>query len=149
MRSPCRLKSRPSRSCSSVTRKPMIGNKIGALSGAAIKPLAVYMVWEVYRAVQIPIFGMGGVTDFRDVIEKEKELAAVCNGTPDHWHTLVNMRVLKAGKDVYSEKPLTLTIDEGKRLVKVVKETGFATVGELLNHYPRHYVERGRLSHVR
>ncbi|MGD9767381.1 MAG: dihydroorotate dehydrogenase, partial [Pseudolabrys sp.] len=52
-----------------VTRKPMIGNKIGALSGAAIKPLAVYMVWEVYRAVQIPIFGMGGVTDFRDVIE--------------------------------------------------------------------------------
>jgi dihydroorotate dehydrogenase (NAD+) catalytic subunit len=52
-----------------LTRKPKIGNKIGALSGAAIKPLAVYMVWEVYRAVQIPIFGMGGVSDFRDVIE--------------------------------------------------------------------------------
>ncbi len=51
------------------TRKPMIGNKVGALSGAAIKPMAVYMVWEVYRAVKIPIVGMGGVTDFRDVIE--------------------------------------------------------------------------------
>jgi dihydroorotate dehydrogenase (NAD+) catalytic subunit len=49
--------------------KPMIGNKIGSLSGAAIKPMAVYMVWEVYRAVRIPIFGMGGVCDFRDVIE--------------------------------------------------------------------------------
>ena len=51
------------------TQKPMIGNKIGALSGPAIKPLAVYMVWEIYRAVAIPIIGMGGVSDFRDVIE--------------------------------------------------------------------------------
>jgi len=51
------------------TRKPIIGNKIGSLSGAAIKPMAVYMVWEVYQAVSIPLFGMGGVTDYRDVIE--------------------------------------------------------------------------------
>jgi dihydroorotate dehydrogenase (NAD+) catalytic subunit len=51
------------------TGKPTIGNKIGSLSGAAIKPMAVYMVWEVYRAVGIPIFGMGGVCDYRDVIE--------------------------------------------------------------------------------
>lgn len=51
------------------TRKPMIGNRIGALSGAAIKPMALYMVWEVYQAVKIPIVGMGGVSDFRDVIE--------------------------------------------------------------------------------
>lgn len=52
-----------------VTRKPIIGNKIGALSGVAIKPMAVYMVWAVYKAVKIPLFGMGGVADFRDVIE--------------------------------------------------------------------------------
>jgi dihydroorotate dehydrogenase (NAD+) catalytic subunit len=51
------------------TGKPIIGNKIGALSGPAIKPMAVYMVWEVYRAVKIPIFGMGGVANFKDVIE--------------------------------------------------------------------------------
>ena len=51
------------------TGKPIIGNKIGALSGPAIKSMAVYMVWEVYRAVKIPIIGMGGVADFRDVIE--------------------------------------------------------------------------------
>jgi dihydroorotate dehydrogenase (NAD+) catalytic subunit len=51
------------------TGKPILGNKIGSLSGAAIKSMAVYMVWEVYRAVSIPIFGMGGVSDYRDVIE--------------------------------------------------------------------------------
>ena len=51
------------------TRKPRIGNKIGSLSGPAIKSMAVYMIWEVFRAVKIPIFGMGGVSDFRDVIE--------------------------------------------------------------------------------
>jgi dihydroorotate dehydrogenase (NAD+) catalytic subunit len=51
------------------TGKPIIGNRIGSLSGPAIKPMAVYMVWEVYRVVQIPIFGMGGVANYRDVIE--------------------------------------------------------------------------------
>ena len=51
------------------TGKPIIGNQIGSLSGPAIKSLAVYMIWEVYRAVTIPIFGMGGVANFRDVIE--------------------------------------------------------------------------------
>lgn len=51
------------------TRRPIIGNKIGALSGTAIKPMAVYMVWQLYRAVDIPLFGMGGVTDYRDVVE--------------------------------------------------------------------------------
>jgi len=51
------------------TGRPMIGNKIGSLSGAAIKSMAVYMIWEVYRAVSIPIFGMGGVSDWRDVVE--------------------------------------------------------------------------------
>lgn len=50
------------------TRKPIIGNKIGALSGPAIKPMALYMIWTVYRAVKVPLFGMGGVEDFRDVV---------------------------------------------------------------------------------
>jgi predicted dehydrogenase len=62
-------------------------------------------------------------TDFRKLLDTEKEISVVLNGTPDHWHTLINLAALKAGKDVYSEKPLTLTIDEGKRLVAAVKES--------------------------
>jgi len=60
--------------------------------------------------------------DFRKVME-QKDIDAVITGTPDHWHTFVNLAALKAGKDVYSEKPLTLTIDEGKRVVEAVKQS--------------------------
>jgi predicted dehydrogenase len=60
--------------------------------------------------------------DFRQAIA-HKGVDVVINGTPDHWHTLVNLHALRAGKDVYSEKPLTLTIDEGKKLVAVARET--------------------------
>jgi len=55
-------------------------------------------------------------TDFRKLLERQ-DIHAIINGTPDHWHTLVNLAIFKSGKDVYSEKPLTLTIEEGRRLV--------------------------------
>src|SRR5947207_9318217 len=60
--------------------------------------------------------------DFRKLLERH-DVHALINGTPDHWHTLINLAAMKAGKDVYSEKPLTLAIDEGKRLVAVARET--------------------------
>lgn len=60
-------------------------------------------------------------SDFRKVLER-KDVHCVINGTPDHWHSLINIGAAKAKKDVYSEKPLTLTIDEGKHVVKAVRE---------------------------
>jgi len=51
------------------TRKPVLANKTGGLSGRAIFPVALRMVYEVYRAVKIPIIGMGGVASAEDVIE--------------------------------------------------------------------------------
>ncbi len=60
-------------------------------------------------------------SDFRKLLERD-DIDVIINGTPDHWHTLINIGAAKAKKDIYSEKPLTLTIDEGKRLVKVVRE---------------------------
>ena len=50
-------------------RKPLLANTTGGLSGPAIFPLAVRMVYQVYEAVSIPIVGMGGVTSARDVME--------------------------------------------------------------------------------
>ncbi len=51
------------------TRKPELGNMIGGLSGPAIKPIALRMVWEVSQAVRIPIVGMGGIMNAGDAIE--------------------------------------------------------------------------------
>jgi myo-inositol 2-dehydrogenase / D-chiro-inositol 1-dehydrogenase len=60
--------------------------------------------------------------DYRKLLER-KDLDVIINGTPDHWHTAVNIAALRAGKDLYTEKPLTLTIDEGIQLCKAVEET--------------------------
>ena len=59
--------------------------------------------------------------DFRKLMERE-DVHVIITATPDHWHTLVNLAATRTGKDVYSEKPLTLTIDEGKRLVQAVRK---------------------------
>ena len=61
--------------------------------------------------------------DYRDLLER-KDVDVITIGAPDHWHTQMVIDACRAGKDVYCEKPLTLTIDEGKTLCKVVKETG-------------------------
>ncbi len=66
--------------------------------------------------------GAEGYTDFRKLLERNDVDAVIC-GTVDHWHTLVAIAAMKAGKDIYCEKPLTLTIDEGKRLVEVHRQT--------------------------
>lgn len=50
-------------------RQPVIANKMGGFSGSAIFPVAVRMVYQVYDAVKIPIIGMGGVSNAKDVIE--------------------------------------------------------------------------------
>jgi dihydroorotate dehydrogenase (NAD+) catalytic subunit len=51
------------------TKKPLLANTTGGLSGSAVFPVAVRMVYQVYEAVSIPIVGMGGVSSARDVIE--------------------------------------------------------------------------------
>jgi predicted dehydrogenase len=64
-----------------------------------------------------------GHKDYRELLDN-KEIQAVTIATPDHWHALVAVEALRKGKDVYCEKPLTLTIAEGQYLVKIAKETG-------------------------
>lgn len=60
--------------------------------------------------------------DYRKLLEN-KDVEAVAIASPDHWHALMFIDACRAGKDVYVEKPLSLTVSEGRRMVQVATET--------------------------
>src|SRR5512133_787418 len=63
------------------------------------------------------------VHDFREAVQR-KDLDAFLVATPDHWHALNAVHALNAGKDVYVEKPLALTLEEGKAVRAAVRRRG-------------------------
>jgi myo-inositol 2-dehydrogenase/D-chiro-inositol 1-dehydrogenase len=91
--------------------------------------------------------------DYRDLIARN-DVDVVLIGSPDHWHARMLIDACRAGKDVYVEKPLTLTIDEGKQIRQVVKETGrIVQVGTWQRHDQRfrlaaEMVQAGRLGKI-
>ncbi len=63
------------------------------------------------------------MADYRAILD-DKDIDIVHISTPDHWHAKIAIEAMLAGKDVYCEKPMTLTIDEGRRICEVCKKTG-------------------------
>ncbi len=61
--------------------------------------------------------------DYRKLLDR-KDVDVILIGAPDHWHAKMTIDACRAGKDVYVEKPITLTIDEGKIIRRVAEETG-------------------------
>ncbi len=74
-----------------------------------------------------PNYRCQNYVDFRELLEKETALDAVLCATPDHVHAFVTATVMRAGKHVYCEKPLTHNIWEARRIAEIAKETGVAT----------------------
>ena len=82
---------------------------------------AKQVVIDAHRKNNRPI-AINGHEDYRHVLDN-KEIDVVFIGSPDHWHTKQVIEAMQAGKDVYCEKPVTLTIREGEQIEKVMAET--------------------------
>jgi len=65
--------------------------------------------------------GCAAFNDYKELLSR-KDIDAVCIATPDHWHMSIAMEAVKLGKDVYCEKPLTLTIHEAKLIIEFVRK---------------------------
>lgn len=76
--------------------------------------------------------GCDAYNDFRDVL-KRKDIDAVVIVVPDHWHALMTVMAAKAGKDIYCEKPLSLTVSDGRAMVKAVRK--YKRVLQTGSHY--------------
>jgi len=90
------------------TRRPRLANVTGGLSGPAVKPVALRMVWEVYRAVKVPIIGMGGIMSGRDSIEFILAGAtAVAVGTAHFIDPVASLQVIDEMENFMREKGVT------------------------------------------
>ena len=71
--------------------------------------------------------GCSAYRDFRECLEKERDLDGVVVGTTDHWHALISIAAMRKGKHVYCQKPMCRSVHEARRMAEVASETGVAT----------------------
>jgi dihydroorotate dehydrogenase (NAD+) catalytic subunit len=90
-------------------RRPMLGQKMGGMSGPALKPVAVRMVYEVYQQVGIPIIGMGGISSLRDALEfMMAGASAVQVGTANYAEPGISLRLADELDAWCAERNLTV-----------------------------------------
>lgn len=73
------------------------------------------------RAVAITQGKAKGIKDFREIIA-DNSIDVVCVSTPDHWHAYMTVEACKSGKDVYVEKPISVTVEEGRKMVEAARK---------------------------
>lgn len=96
------------------TRSPMLANVTGGLSGPAIRPVAVRMVWEVARAVTVPVIGMGGIFCARDALE----------------FLIAGASLVQVGCGMFVKPRLPLEVIAG--ISEYLASQGFRSVGEIV-----------------
>lgn len=86
------------------TRRPLLGNITGGLSGPAVKPVALRMVWQAAGAVQIPIRGLGGIATWQDAVEFLLAGASAVAVGAANFHNPSCIRSIAEGMDTYMEE---------------------------------------------
>lgn len=100
------------------TRRPVLKNVTGGLSGPAVKPVALKMVWQVYNTVDIPIIGMGGIMSYTDVLEFIIcGASAVQIGTANIYNPTAMPEILADLERYFKENNLTLEELKGTLIV--------------------------------
>jgi predicted dehydrogenase len=126
------------------TRGAIIGSGgRGRLLTAEFKEIGVQMnaVCDIYEAnlnagLQVASSGAKAYHDYRKLLE-DKSIDVVVIATPDHWHAQMTIDAVEAGKDVYVEKPMAHTIDEGFRMIEAARRTKrVVQVGTQRRSYP-------------
>ncbi|MBK7926873.1 MAG: Gfo/Idh/MocA family oxidoreductase [Bryobacterales bacterium] len=99
------------------------GNLTHAMRQDNVEVVAVCDVYEpnLNKAVDMTKNKAKAIKDFREVLA-DKSIDAVCISTPDHWHAYMTVEACKAGKDVYVEKPICVTVDEGSKMVQAARK---------------------------
>jgi len=94
-------------------------------------------------------------TDYREMLDKQKEIDGVVIATPDHTHAVISMAAIRAGKHVYCQKPLTHDVYEARMLARAAKEANVATQMGIQGHSGegirliREWIEAGLIGEVR
>lgn len=86
--------------------------------------IAVCDVYEpnINQALKLSRSGATSTMDYRELLNN-KDIVAILNATPDHWHAPVLLDAVAAGKDAYTEKPFSYSIEQGAKMVKAVRQT--------------------------
>jgi predicted dehydrogenase len=102
-----------------------MGDARYATSLPGVKLIAACDLYDGRLARMKELYGAGLATtrDYREVLAR-KDVDAVIIGTPDHWHSRITVDALRAGKDVYCEKPMVQKIEQGKEVIKAQQESG-------------------------
>lgn len=95
------------------TRRPIIRNNTGGMSGPAVFPVAVRMVWQVYNAVNIPIIGMGGISKWQDAVEM----------------LMAGATALQIGTVLFNDPYAPIKINDG--IKRYMEEKGIGSLSEL------------------
>ena len=95
-------------------RKPILSTVTGGMSGAAVKPIALRMVWQVAKAVKIPVIGLGGIMNARDAIE----------------FLLAGATAVQIGTANFIDPAITVKVAEG--INEYLDRHGFASVKDII-----------------
>jgi predicted dehydrogenase len=135
------------------SRAQQLLEAIKAVEGAEIVSVCDAYTGRVQRAVERTGGKAKVARDYHEILA-DRDIDAVTIATPDHLHKQHVIEALEAGKDVYCEKPLTYTIDEGLEIISAVKKTGrILQVGSqgmssLTQNKARDIIQSGRLGQV-